>query len=265
VAEGGAADVDFQGLVTNTASPEPTIQISNTTGGTIRINETIDRLQTPVARNTAIIQSLGVSDEASLATAPIMVNNTANTTVSINRVLIESPTNDAIALENNTASTITLQNISVNEPRNRGVAVLGNTDTTAIFDNLLVMDATNQAFVTQGNDAGSLIQILGESALSSVSTTGPAFESNDDATFDIQLTSIVSSVLVRNPPLPAPPPATNEGKAIVLNGGSSGTLTVTNTFLVADPDAPAPGSFVPGTLLDNVDNNTTGPVVVTVP
>ncbi|MDA1201589.1 MAG: hypothetical protein O3C39_07875, partial [Planctomycetota bacterium] len=123
----------------------------------------------------------------------------------------------------------------------------------------------NQALLTQGNDAASLLEITGASSLSSLSTTLPAFESNNDATLDIQLTSVVSSVLVRNPPLPAPPPATNEGKAILLNGASSGSLTVTDRFLVADPNVAIPGRFVPGTLLDNVENNTTGPVTVAVP
>jgi hypothetical protein len=265
VVNGGAPDADFQGLITNTSSPGPTIQIGGTTGGVIRINETIDTLQTPVAQNNAILTSLGIDDQASTAVAPILINDTANTTISINRVLVDNPTNNGVLLQDNTGSTISLTNVEVSESRARGVVVLDNTGTTAIFDDLLVTDATDQAFLTQGNDAASLIQILGESGLSSSSTTLAAFESNDDSTFNIQLTSVVSSVLVRNPPLPAPPPATNEGKAILLNGASSGSLTVTDRFLVADPNVAIPGRFVPGTLLDNVENNTTGPVTVAVP
>jgi hypothetical protein len=283
--DGGAGDVVFQGLIENTASPGPSLQITNTTGGTVQVNETIDTLQTPVASNGSIVAPLGIIDTQSTAAAPLVVDNTTDTTIGISQALLVEPANDGLLVENNANSTISVTGLEVDSPGGSAVVVRGNTGgtidlvsldvagpaaaglvvenniaaavsfdtavvanaaaegvfvdgnaaTTVSFTDLLVEEADRQALLTQGNDAASLVEITGASSLSSGSTTLPAFESNDDATFDIELLSLESAVT----------PGTNA--AIVLQGTSLGAFTISDSFRV---------SGTPGTEAGDVTNGT---------
>jgi hypothetical protein len=122
--------------------------------------------------------------------------------------------------------------------------VQNNTATQVSFLNLAITAAAEEAFSTLSNDGSSSVTIDGRSALSSLSTTLPAFASNDGATLAITLESLRSAV-----PLAAPP------YAVRLQGSSSGSFEITDEFLVS-------GS--PGTAA-NINNGTTGPVTVTLP
>jgi len=220
--------VVFQGLIENTDSPDPSLEIRNTTGGNITLNETLDFLDTPTARNADFPVPYGIVDVNSRATAAVVIDSTTDTTINIGKVRLTTPTQTGVSLSNN-------QNGSLN------------------FFDLLVTGAAEQAFETTGNDAASLVSVSGSSRLSSTSDTLPVFESNDDATLNIELVSLISDV----------PSADAAADAIRLAGGSSGFLTIESVFLVRNPTPPP--AFVPGTIADDVENTTTGPVVVTVP
>ncbi len=222
--DGGAGDINFQGLMVNTNSPNASVLILDTIGGTINVNRTTDVLQTPVARDDRFFVSFGIIDTGSQFNAPVAVGFTTDTVVNIGQVLIVRP-NDV------------------------GALVTGNVGSDITFTNLRVVDSTNEAFFTQANDATSIVTIEGISRLSSASTVVPAFQSNDDATLNINLISLVSAV------------DSGTNNAIVLQGTSTGFLTISESFLVTNPAPPPP--LVPGTILDDVFN-TTG-VIVTVP
>jgi len=226
--DGGAADVVFQGLIENSDSPSPSLEIRNTTGGNIILNETLDFLETPTARNADFSVAYGIVDIDSRATAAVVIDSTTDMTIDIGKVRLTTPTQTGVSLSNN-------QNGSLN------------------FFDLLVTRAADQAFQTTGNDAASLVSVSGSSRLSSTSNTLPVFESNDNATLNIELVSLVSDVPSANP----------AADAIRLTGGSSGSLTIESEFLVRNPTPPPP--LLPGTVADDVENTTTGPVVVTVP
>ena len=87
--------------------------------------------------------------------------------------------------------------------------------------------------------------VTGASGLSSASATAPALETNDDATLEIALLSLQSAV-------PAGPPP---GIAILLQGTSSGTVSITDSFIVGG----APGTAA------NVQNGTGGATTVNLP
>jgi len=132
--------------------------------------------------------------------------------------------------------------LTIADPGATGVTVDGNTGSSITFTDLLVTDAVNQAFTTQGNDAASSVTINGFSSLSSVSDALAAFESNDNAALDIQLGSLQSAV------------ESGLNGAIVLNGASTGTFTITDLFRVANSTPPP--ATVPGTEADDVTNTT---------
>jgi len=215
--DGGAADITFQGMIANTGSSNASVHILGTTGGTININSTTDSLQTPVARDDRFVVSYGIVDTSSLFSAPVTVAFTTDTVTNIGQARITSPSQ-------------------------RGVSVAGNFGSTITFTSLRVTDSGDEAFVTQANDATSIVTINGTSQLSSLSNVLPAFQSNDDATLNIQLVSLESAV----------PAGTNA--AIDLQGTSLGFLSITEDFLVSGVD---------GTVAADV-TNTTG-VIVTVP
>ncbi len=222
----GAADIDFQGLILNTDSATASVLILDTLGGTINVNRTTDVLQTAVARDDRFFVSFGIIDVNSQFNAPVAVGFTTDTFVNIGQARIVSPSDV-------------------------GALVTGNVGSEITFTNLIVENATNQAFFTQANDPASVVTINGASELTSASTILPAFEADDDAILNIQLVSLESAV------------DSGTNNAIVLQGTATGFLTISESFLVANP-APPPAT-VPGTVVDDVTNTTTGPVIVTVP
>jgi hypothetical protein len=224
VVSGGAADVTFQGLIESTASAGPGLLIENTTGGAISLNRTTDRLQTAVARNDAFVVSYGIIDRNSQAAAAVTVDGTSDTRIRVGQTQITGASQAGVLVENNAASDITLTDVRIER-------------------------SGAQAFLTQANDAASLVTINGSSRLGSESDTVPAFQSNDAAVLNIQLNSLDSAVQA----------ATNG--AISLQGVSTGFLTITDSFRVANPTPPPPA--VPGTVVADVTNTT--PVIVTVP
>lgn len=265
--DGGAADVDFQGRIANRDSASPSVVVANTTGGVISVNTTTNTLQTPIARNPIITAAYSITDTQSQAGAAILVSTTTDTTVRVGQAQIVQPAAVGLQVEGNSGGTIELRDIAVNQAGTDGMVVSGNSNTTVSVDgltiadpgaagvtvdgntgssitfiDLLVTDAVNQAFTTQGNDAASNVTINGFSSLSSVSNALAAFESNDDATLNIQLGSLQSAV------------ESGLNGAIVLNGASPGTFTITDLFRVANPTPPP--AAVPGTEADDVTNNT---------
>jgi hypothetical protein len=220
--DGGAGDVDFQGMISNTASSNASLLIQDTTGGTINVNDTANFLETPYARNARFTVPFGIMDDASQFSSPITIQRIQNNTV------------------------VNVSQASVSGAAGIGVQVTQITNSSVTFSSLQVTEAGDQAFFVSNGDNLSLITIDGASRLSSASTTLPAFQSSDNAGLKVTLTSLESAV----------PNAT--GQAIVLNGTSTGFLTVSESFLVGG---------APGTEANNVTNGTGTPptVVVTVP
>jgi fructose-specific component phosphotransferase system IIB-like protein len=215
---GGAADVTFQGLIDATRTDGPSLLIDGPVGGTIAVNRSLDTLLTPVAFNQAFIQqTFALINRDSTAGEVITVSTMSDTTVDIGQIQITTPSQVGIFVENNAASDIT-------------------------FTDLRVTAAGGQAVLTQANDAASLVAIGGPSSLTSQSDSVATFQSNDDAVLEINLRSLGSAL------------ENATGQAIVLNGGSTGFLTVSESFLVGG---------APGTDAANVTNTT--PVIVTVP
>jgi hypothetical protein len=220
--DAGAATVNFQGAISQTASAAESVLVQHATGGTINVNQDINTLNTPVARNPVVSQAIyGIFDTNSTAAAPINVSLNTDTAVNIGRTTITTPTQ-------------------------RGVAVQSNVNSQVTFLDLKVVDAAAQAFVTESNDAVSVVTIAPTSSLSSTSTTLAVFESNDDAQLAIQLATVTSAIPQTVPPAPPGPPA------VLLNGASTGFFTITDTFTVGG---------VPGTAA-NVTNTTPVTVTV---
>jgi len=202
--DGGAADVNFQGEISQSGSPLESVLVQNATGGTININQELDTLDTPYASNPIVqLQDYGIFDVSSLAAAPINVSLNTDAAVNIGRTQITTPSQ-------------------------RGVAVQANVNSQITFLDLSVVRAVEEAFVTQSNDVNSVLTIGPTSTLSSASTLRPAFASNDDAVMSIELASLESEVTA----------GTNQ--AIVLQGASLGAFTITDAFTVSG----TPGTIV---------------------
>jgi hypothetical protein len=198
VIDAGAADIEFQGLITNTTSPTPSLEIVGTTGGTINVNRTTSTLQTPVARNQTFVAAYGIVDTNSQSAAAITIDSTANTNVNVGQARIVAPTQPGVLVTNNTGSQVR-------------------------FTDLRVESAVAEAFETLSNDAATRVEISGPgSRLASASTTTAAFASNDAAILEITLASLKSAV----------PVGTNA--AIDLQGTSTGFFMITEEFLVGD-------------------------------
>jgi hypothetical protein len=272
--DGGTVDVDFQGRIANRDSASPSIEVVNTTGGTININTTTNTLQTPLARNPIISAAYSVVDTQSKAAAAVLVANTTDTTVAVGQAQIREPDAIGVQIDGNTGGSVLLRDtaisrsgtdgivvtgnsntsfngdgLSIDNPQATGVTVDTNTGTAVTFTDLLVTDSVNQAFAALGNDTASTIAVDGTSGLSSVSNALAAFESNDAATLNIQLFALQSAV------------ASGTNGAIILDGTSAGSFTVSDIFVVANPTPPP--AIVPGTIADDVTNTTS--VTVTVP
>ncbi len=273
--DGGAADVVFQGRIANRDSASPSVSVTNTTGGTIDVNTTTHTLETPIARNGVITAAYSITDTQSQAGAPILITGTTDTTIRVGQAQITESVQNGVQINGNTGGTVVLRDIAINQAGTDGVAVTsnaatsvsvdglaitrpgaagvlvdGNTGTSAVtFTDLLVTDAVNQAFTTQGNEAASTVTINGFSTLSSISDAFAAFESNDNATLNVQLVSLESAV------------DSGLNGAIVLNGASTGTFTITDRFRVANPTPPP--ATVPGSEANDV-TNTTG-VILSLP
>jgi hypothetical protein len=228
---GGAADVTFQGSITQKGSAAESLLVQNATGGTVNVNQTMATLDTPVARNLELLPlTYGIFDTASAAPAAIDVSSNTDTFVNVGWTEIANPTQ-------------------------RGVAVQGNAGTQITFIDLKVIDAATLAFITQGNDAASSVTVGGASSLSSTSSSLPAFQSNDDATLAIKLTSLTSNIV-----------SGGATPAVLLTGASAGSFTITEDFTVQGTNPSPPPATLPqaGTAAD-VTNTTTGPVTVTLP
>ena len=227
---GGSADVNFQGTIVQDGSAYESVKVQSATGGTVNVNRTLDTLDTLTAINPVLLPlTYGVFDSNSLAAAAVDVS--ANTGLAFNMGWTEITT-----------------------PSQSGVTVQNNANSQISFVDLAAFDATSEAFVTESNDAASVVTVSGASSLSSLSTTLPAFRSNDDASLAIELVSLESGVL------------SGANPAVVLAGNSSGLFTIKNDFVVqgTNPSPPPATLPQPGTAAD-VSNTTTGPVTVTLP
>jgi hypothetical protein len=227
---GGSADVNFQGTIVQDGSAYESVKVQSATGGTVNVNRTLDTLETLTAINPVLLPlTYGVFDSNSLATAAVDVS-----------------TNNGLAFNMGWTEIVA--------PSQSGVTVQNNTNSQISFVDLAVFDATSEAFVTESNDAASVVTVSGASSLSSLSTTLPAFRSNDDASLAIDLVSLESGVL------------SGANPAVVLAGNSSGLFAIKNDFVVqgTNPSPPPATLPQPGTAAD-VSNTTTGPVTVTLP
>ena len=227
---GGSADVNFQGTIVQDGSAYESVKVQSATGGTVNVNRTLDTLDTLTAINPVLLPlTYGVFDSNSLAAAAVDVS--ANTGLAFNMGWAE-----------------------IVAPSQSGVTVQNNANSQISFIDLAVFDATSEAFVTESNDAASVVTVSGASSLSSLSTTLPAFRSNDDASLAIDLVSLESGVL------------SGANPAVVLAGNSSGLFAIKNDFVVqgTNPSPPPTTLPQPGTAAD-VSNTTTGPVTVTLP
>jgi hypothetical protein len=227
---GGSADVNFQGTIVQDGSAYESVKVQSATGGTVNVNRTLDTLETLTAINPVLLPlTYGVFDSNSLATAAVDVS-----------------TNNGLAFNMGWTEIVA--------PSQSGVTVQNNTNSQISFIDLAVFDATSEAFVTESNDAASVVTVSGASSLSSLSTTLPAFRSNDDASLAIDLVSLESGVL------------SGANPAVVLAGNSSGLFAIKNDFGVqgTNPSPPPATLPQPGTAAD-VSNTTTGPVTVTLP
>jgi len=227
---GGSADVNFQGTIVQEGSAFESVKVQSATGGTVNVNQSLATLDTATARNTVVLPlTYGVFDTNSLAASAVDIS--ANTNLSFNMGWTEITT-----------------------PTQGGVTVKSNANSQISFVDLAVFDATSEAFATESNDAASVVAIGGASSLTSLSTTLPAFRSNDDASLAIDLVSLESDVL------------TGVSPAVDLAGNSAGVFTIRNEFVVqgTNPSPPPATLPQPGTAAD-VSNTTTGPVTVTLP
>ena len=227
---GGSADVNFQGTIVQDGSAYESVKVQSATGGTVNVNRTLDTLETLTAINPVLLPlTYGVFDSNSLATAAVDVSTNTGLAFNMGWTEIVAPSQSGVTVQNNTNSQIS-------------------------FVDLAVFDATSEAFVTESNDAASVVTVSGASSLSSLSTTLPAFRSNDDASLAIDLVSLESGVL------------SGANPAVVLAGNSSGLFAIKNDFVVqgTNPSPPPATLPQPGTAAD-VSNTTTGPVTVTLP
>ena len=225
--DGGSADVNFQGTITQKGSTAESVLVQGATGGTVNINQTLATLNAPVAINPVLLSlDYGVFDADSLTAA-------------------------AVDVSTNTDLVFNMGWTEITTPTQRGVAVQGNANSQVSFESLTVVDAAGQAFLTQSNDAPSSVTIAGASNLSSLSAALPAFESNNDAALLVELESLSSRTV-------APVPA------IDLQGTSIGQFVITDRFTVdvANPTPPPTTTTGPGTAA-NVNNSTA--VTVTLP
>ncbi|MFZ4733916.1 MAG: hypothetical protein ACOYK7_15360, partial [Pirellulales bacterium] len=227
---GGKADVNFQGTIVQDGSAFESVKVQGANGGTVNVNQTLATLDTPAARNTVLLPlTYGVFDTNSLAASAVDVSANNDLAFAMGWTEITTPTQV-------------------------GATVKSNANSQVSFLNLKVLDAASEAFVTESNDAASVVTVSGASSLSSVSTTLPAFRSNDDASLAIDLVSLESGV------------TTGVNPAVDLAGGSTGVFKIRNAFVVqgANPSPPPATLPQPGTAAD-VSNATTGPVTVTLP
>jgi hypothetical protein len=214
---GGAGQVDFQGRLTSGNSPGEAVLVQGKTGGGVGVNVDTAFLQNASVRNTVYTTDFGIVAETLLATPGISIANNLNTTVDIGTTSIIDSAQEGVVVQANTASFITLAGLTVE-------------------------NAGAEAFRSLGNDATTTIQLLGVNTLSSISTTQPAF-----GTVAGDFALIQASVRRLSSDAP--------GGAIVIGADSTGSLAVTDEFLV---------DGTPGTPADVVNN--AGPLfTVTLP
>jgi len=105
IVDGGAADVDFQGMMMTTEATGASVLVQGTTGGTINVNRTANTLQTPLAANEIFNVSYAINDSASQADAALAIENTSGTTVRLGQLAIGAARNRAFQAINNAATT----------------------------------------------------------------------------------------------------------------------------------------------------------------
>jgi hypothetical protein len=200
--DGGSGDVQFQGVITSNGSPGELLLVQNKTGGGVAVNTTSDTLDAPLARNTAINASFGISGTNSQVAAAVAIAGNTNTEVSVGPTLLTTP-------------------------QQRGVVVQNNVGTDVLFSNLGVINAAEQAFLSTGNDINTSLTLVGGNRLESASETLPVFDTFGDQA------NVAATVAVMSSRVPA---GTNG--AVRIGAGSTGFLSVTEEFLVGPP----PGS-----------------------
>ena len=228
---GGSAEVTFQGMISQEGSTAESVLVESATGGSVAINRSLDTLDTAVARNATILQlDYGVFDTDSLTAAAINVSGNTDLDFGMGWTEVVTPAQRGVNVQNNTASTIG-------------------------FVDLKVIDADGQAFFTQSNSFDSVVGITGASSLASLSSTLPAFQSDDDASLAIDLVSLESNAVTGG-----------VTPAVLLEGGSPGVFNIREDFVVQATNPSPPPATLPaaGTAAD-VTNTTTGPVTVTLP
>jgi hypothetical protein len=148
----------------------------------------------------------------------------------------------------NTNTTVDIGTASLIDAAQQGVVVQNNIGSFVTLTRLTVQNAGEEAFRSTGNDDATSILLLGDNVLSSVSATVPAFNTAGDfADIAATVRTLASAV----------PPGTNG--AVVIGAGSTGFLTVTDSFLVG----PSPGT--PGSVAADVTNDAGPAFTVTVP
>jgi hypothetical protein len=221
--DGGSGNVQFQGLITSNGSPGELLLVQNKTGGSVTVNVTNDMLQTAYARNDAINTTFGLSGTSAQVAG-------------------------AIAIAANTNTSVTVGSTRLTTPQQRGVVVQSNVGTDVLFSGLEVTNAQEQAFTSTGNDVNTLLTLVGTNRLTSASETLPAFDTFGDQANAAATVAVMSSQVA---------PGTND--AIRIGAGSTGFLSITESFLVGPP----PGT--PGTVAADVQNDAGAAFTVTVP
>jgi hypothetical protein len=162
---------------------------------------------------------------------------------------ITSTGGTGILLDSNTgagggASNIGLlfKNTTVNGATTAGV-LINNNETLAAFSSLNINLTSTNAIGFQAANSGEILSDFSNSIVTS-STTQPAVSIADSGPLNMTFTSISSAVTA----------GTNS--AMSFTGSSTGTFNVTSSFTVS-------GSK--GTVANDVNNTSTGPVSVTVP
>jgi hypothetical protein len=206
---GGAGDVDFQGRIMSGNSQGEAVLVQGKQGGAVGVNVATVSLETELVRNTVFTTDFGIVAKTLLATPGISIANNLNTTIDIGTTSIVDSAQEGVLVQANTATFVTLKGLTVE-------------------------DAGAEAFRSLGNDDATTIQLLGVNTLSSISTTQPAFGTDAGDFAFIQAT-------VQRLSSDAP------GGAIVIGANSTGSLAVTDEFLVDG----APGT--PADVVNNAD------------
>jgi hypothetical protein len=229
--EGGSPNFVWQGPIKNSAPSG---------GGLSYLLNVSD-----TANATAQVLGPGLVDTAN----GIQIIANDNLGLLVDGATITSTGGTGILLDSNTgagggASNIGLlfKNTTVNGATTAGV-LINNNETLAAFSSLNINLTSTNAIGFQAANSGEILSDFSNSIVTS-STTQPAVSIADSGPLNMTFTSISSAVTA----------GTNS--AMSFTGSSTGTFNVTSSFTVS-------GSK--GTVANDVNNTSTGPVSVTVP